>query len=141
MAIRLQLQTAMAASLANTSLHLQHIGARNAFRQAEAFISALEAHVEERGHNFLKATLVLPRGLWTVIKIRCHAFSETTLGDVMEWRHHSGNQQMYELIFQAFEHFLVNAASQAPAQSTFERMHHIKLDCETVIRGQKRKRE
>ncbi len=105
---QLSVQTAMAAALASTALALRGEPAR-ALQEVEEFMLALETNIEQRRDLSLKASVAHPDGFWTTIKVKCHRFTEdTTLGDILEWRHHAGDFVLFALVWRMYNDFLAS---------------------------------
>ena len=105
MAIVLDLKTAMAANLASTTLALSGDPGKF-FRKVEEFLAELPCQAEKRKENALKAQLYHPDGHWAVVKVRCHRFTESTIGDVLEWRRHSGDCVFFDLVYRMFQEYV-----------------------------------
>ena len=110
MAAVLNTRAAMAAHLASTTLVLSG-EPEEAIREAERFLSALASQLQERKELSIKVRVDHPdSGSWTVVKIKCHRFSESTVVDVMEWRRYAGDCVLFSKIWHMFLDYLNNGA-------------------------------
>lgn len=100
----------MAAHLSSTTLFLKSGDPQQTIKEAVDFLCALPCRIEQRQSTSVKARLEHPDGSWVVVKLKCHAFSKDTVGDVLEWRRYGGDCKLYGLVWRMYKDFLANRA-------------------------------